>query len=718
MAASTVKSGSVHGRSTLYKKDLPQAGELSDEDVFGAGPELSDDDVFDAPFDDRDENEKGAGWALNILDTITPSWGDEIVAGAMSVLPARGNYDQEVAQARSIQKRYAENEPWDSKSNLSSSAIGLVGGLAPASKLFTGFRAAPAALKGTVGALAAGRGAQAIPAAIKAAKATTRLGRAGEVAAGLGGVGATYAEVNQAGQAEGGADKRVEAIQAGGGAVPVFGAGLGLAAGVLGAGGSRIAQRGFQALRGVENKAARYIAEKLLQSGNTVDDLAATHAKAAETGKPVALADVGPQGVKDAAGATGRTPGPGREIAQGTVLPRQEGQVARVSGDVGEAVGGKPGSFTQTTDELTAQQQAKAKPLYQQAFADPKPVVSSKIVEITNRPSGKAAIQRGLKIAQDEGIPEAELVVRDAAGNITGYSTKALHYAKLALDDMIEAAQRSGDNSAARAYTIMKRELLGEIDRVNPAYAAARKAFAGPAANKNALEAGRKAVNSHPDQIKSEMAGMSEAEQEMYKRGFAQRIIEDVERSPDAGNAARRIFGNTAKRERLRAVLGDEEYSRLAERLGVEDAMYGTYKRTNVGSETAERIAGQSDIDDFLVGQTPAMAQGFVSSLMTGTVGPLVQRIGMGGIANLLRGISQRARGSIARMLFSSKPAEVKAALNAIAKEYKNAQAFQANQEAAIAQISANEKTRTGLPAAAVQGAGQAAEVAAAVSPF
>ena len=157
----------------------------------------------------------------------------------------------------------------------------------------------------------------------------------------------------------------------------------------------------------------------------------------------------------------------------------------------------------------------------------------------------------------------------------------------------------------------------------------------------------------------------------------------------------------------MRAVLGDENYNKLAERLGVEDAMYGSYRRANVGSETAERMSAQSDIDEFLVGQAPEMASGFGRSLMSGSIAPLMQTLGLNGIANLLRGISQRARGHIAKMLFSNDPNDVKMALKAIAKEYNAAKRFQMAQDAAMSQAAAQKEGRAAGGVAASTAYGQ-----------
>ena len=661
---------------------------FSDEEIarMEAGPSdggsLSDEEIAalesSPPADDRDEYEKGAGWALNILDTITPSWGDEIVAAPAALW---GGYDEAVGKARKIQQRYREHEPWDSSRNLGSTALGIVGGLAPATKAYQGVR-----------------GLLRVPTGGKAAQ--TLLGRGAQATGALAGTGALYSEINQTGDVEGGIPERLAAIGEGGVAVPLMGATLGVAGGALGgavAGGGRVAGNIIRGVVAPRRQAARYLAEKLDDAGQTVDDLGRSYDDAAATGKPVVLADVGPQGVKGVAGDVARAPGPGKDTAQKVITQRQEGQVGRVTEDLSEAAGGKPGTFTQTADDLAAQRADEAKPLYDRALGGNKPVKSQKIVEITNRPSGKSALQRGLKIAQDEGIPESELVIRDGKGNVVGYSAKALHYMKMGLDDMIESARRSGDNSAARAYTIMKNELLGEMDRAIPGYRQARDVFAGHSANKRALELGRDAANpsTHPDEIAKTLAGMSQGEREFFRRGFVQRIIEQVENAPDKGNAVGRIFGNTAKRARLRAVLGDEEYAKLAKRFGVEEQMYGTYQQANVGSPTAERIAIRDDLDSFVLGQSPAVAQGFVGSMVSGTIMPLIRAIGMDGLARLLRGIPVRVRAHISKMLFSSDPAQVKAALRAIAKEWKHVQSAKQRTDATIASLGTTDEGQT-----------------------
>lgn len=694
-------------RETLSDDEMSKLIDLGDDDIAA---------MEDAPPELQSEwdngglgDERSAAQALNALNLFSFGFGDEIISASAGAaeLARTGDWDK-ASQAYDERQKYNkdlrdrwEKQPDTTMGDVASYAIGIGAGAPVAAPVF--------------------RGMQAVTRAATGGQAATRLGRFAQNAAASGATGGVAAEAYAYGEAEGNPIERAQQV-AGQGYLPLaIGAGLGLAAPVVGAGVGTVVKKVATSpvFKSARDRAARYIAEQVADTGQTVDDaLEKPFQKAVDTGKPVTLADVGPQGVRDAAATAARAPGPGREIGQKVVTTRQEGQVARVSDDVGDAVGGQPGSFTQTADEISAQRAAEAKPLYDKAMSRGV-LKSKKIIEITNRPSGKSAMERGLKIARDEGIPDDELFVKDAQGNVVGYTTKALHYMKLGLDDMIESAQRSGDNQAARAYTIMKNELLGEMDRLNPDYAAARKVFAGHAANQRALEQGRKAASTrtHPDQIKAEMAKMSDAEREMYRRGFAQKIIEDVENAPDAGNAVSRVIGNTAKRERLRAILGDEEYAKLMKRLGVENDMYATYRSTNVGSETAQRVQSQADMDEFVFGSTPGLAQAIGQSFQTMSVVPLLRAVGMGGIANLLRGMGRRVREEVAKLLFSSNPKDVRKAIQIIRTEYAKELQFRKNQEMAIAGLGSagNDEKKAGV---AIAGGAVAGEAAGQVYPF
>jgi hypothetical protein len=56
-------------------------------------------------------------------------------------------------------------------------------------------------------------------------------------------------------------------------------------------------------------------------------------------------------------------------------------------------------------------------------------------------------------------------------------SVQGLHWVKMALDDMIGSARRSGDDVLARQATRLQQDLLAGMDEMSPAYRAARNAY-------------------------------------------------------------------------------------------------------------------------------------------------------------------------------------------------------------------------------------------------
>jgi len=678
----TYSSAHRHGRSQLYKQTLPPQfkRELTDAEVFGPDVGLTDEQMAALelqhqakPLSDDETNAarflRGAGLGLNLGDEVVGgiTGGAEYLRSGFDSKRAAAAYASEQAKAEDLTKRYEAEQPGESL------ALDLVSGAGAGGAMF--------------------KGAQGVVRGLTGAK---KLGALGNAAA-LGLTGMEGAAAYSAGVApQSAGEKFAAAVDP---TALMVGGGLGMVAGPLGNVVARGASRLGRAFLPAESKAARFIAEKLAQSEMTPEQWAARQADAAASGKPVNLADTGPQGARDAAGMAAREPGEGREFAQQALGTRQEGQGARVADDIRQASGSGGQSFTQTHEQIAAQRAEQAKPLYNKAMTAP-PLKSPALSEIMNRPSAREAMQRGLKIAQNEGVPLDELIITHPDGS-QSFTMKGLHYAQQAMGDMIESAQRTGDNAAARAYTILRNQMLGEVDRMNPAYAQARKVFAGHSANSRALEQGRRATNAHPDQIKSEMAAMSESERDFYRQGFAQRTIEEVEKSPDQANAVKRIFGNQAKRARLKAVLGEDKFAELEQRLGVEAQMFETNQSARLGSQTAERMGASEDFQQFVVGQSPEIAHGMVQSFVTGNIGPLARAAGWPAVMNLLRGVSERTRAHIAKMLLSDNPAQVRKALDMIGKEFKNAKTAQAMRDVATGAAASNKDARTGSGIAA-----------------
>ena len=642
------------------------------------------------PGDNRTLDEQRAGYSMNLVNNATLGWGPEVLAGVDTAVKG-GDYDRNLERARRVQQDYREKESDWSAGNIASGGVGFVLSGGPLTKLYQGATGAIRGVRAGLGAetaaqaaLAAGKTAPTGVAGRIAAAPVTKGGRTVENLTALGLTGTAAGELAPTGQlkAEGmGARMATNAV-------------LGSGAGVLGIAATSAGQKMQNLILSSDRKAARYLAQKFYDSGKNIDEFAEEYFGAAASGKPIAPVDVAPQSVRDAGTAAARMPGAGRDRAVDFLEERQQAMGKRLADDMEVALGKPPGSYVQTADEIAAARSAEAKPYYDKAFEGNRPVSGQKVVELTNRPSGKSAIQQGLKMAQDEGIPLDELVVRDAKGNIVGYTMKAMHYGKMALDDMIDSAVRSGNNQAARNLTTLKNQWLDEMDRLSPDYAQGRRIFAGHSANNRALEAGRKAVNSHPDQIKKDLDGMSRSEQEFYRQGYSQRVVETIESAPDKGNAVNRIFGTQAKRDRMRAVLGDEQYEVLAQRYGLESKMYRTYADVNVGSPTAQRSAAQQDLNEGIASLSPEAAMGMGQSITRGSIMPLINQLGWQRFQAALNAIGARTREKIVKLLFSNDADKVRAGLKLLDREFAIVQKQAQNRQAAAAATAGADEGR------------------------
>jgi precorrin-6B methylase 1 len=93
-------------------------------------------------------------------------------------------------------------------------------------------------------------------------------------------------------------------------------------------------------------------------------------------------------------------------------------------------------------------------------------------------PEAQSNIASFMQRIPDSMIERAKKLAKMSGINMDNEtSTQGMHWVKKALDGEINVAMRSGDSDMARAYTILKKDLLNEMDQINPSYASAREAF-------------------------------------------------------------------------------------------------------------------------------------------------------------------------------------------------------------------------------------------------
>lgn len=398
--------------------------------------------------------------------------------------------------------------------------------------------------------------------------------------------------------------------------------------------------------------------------------------------KPVSIADVSGANVKALGGNVARAPGPGREAVEQFLNQRDAEAGVRMAQDVNSLLA-NGGTAFDTAQGLIAQRAKEAAPLYEQAYAANQSISSPEIDKVLATPAGQRALTNARQLMANDmtlmGKPDPQLTAaaREAAqlglmephgsgtGVAAGLKLQTLDYVKRSLDDMINSAQRAGENNNARVMIGLKGKLVGALDSADEtgAYAQARSIFAGHSSSLDALQEGAKIFNKEPSLIANEISNLSPSEQEFYRLGAADALKTQIARTSSGGNEARAVIGNAYKQAQLRPIFPDQDtFDDFINSAKTESRMFSTKLGTIGGSDTARRVAED----------TGGMGEGVVEPLAragmafaTGepTLGAANLGLAGRGALRLMQQPSLEANAQIAKLLFSSDPADNRAAL-------------------------------------------------------
>lgn len=98
--------------------------------------------------------------------------------------------------------------------------------------------------------------------------------------------------------------------------------------------------------------------------------------------------------------------------------------------------------------------------------------------------------------------------------------------AKKALDDLIDNAQRGGQNNLARELTQFKNELLDAVhaNGRNEAYRTARNSWGSAAENREAIDLGRAALRENSEVSVEQFNALTEGQQRLFRLGFLESL--------------------------------------------------------------------------------------------------------------------------------------------------------------------------------------------------
>lgn len=491
----------------------------------------------------------------NFFQGATFGYGDELVAGARDLLGIE-DYDSALANHRRLVEQGREASP----------------GVAMAAELVGGV-------------MVPGVGFA------KAAQAPSLIGKG----LGLAGAGGLTGAVTGFGIGEGGFDSRLDSAKQGGAigalATPAL---AGLAS--VGAKGGKALYNivGPQSDDMIERAAGNKILQALERNGMTTDDAAKALADLRASGVTgTALADLG-ENLRQFTAAAARVPGKGVQVAADFADTRQAGQAGRLISAFEDALGTTK-ALAPFLDDVSARQMAAAKPLY--AAADAIEVPTAALADFFQDGTFQRALKRGLQIATlEEGAGAVPRINFDDLANTLPPSvpTRWLDLAKRGLDADI-LASRVSDPTYSRALGSFKRRFLSTLDTLNPTYKSARSAWAGEADLLDAADLGRQALTLSPDELAKAVGQLTPSTTAAFRVGMLDYVKGIIEKSPDAADKVKRIFGNERTRNLLGKVLSPDEYDMLDRLLSAEREKFKTLFEIGGNSRTALRQMADAD---------------------------------------------------------------------------------------------------------------------------
>lgn len=522
----------------------------------------------------RGDNERLDAAVRGAADTVTAGFSDEISAGAGALTGIdgqRGNYEGNLRFQRATDAHDAEVNPVARGAGQVAGGL-LLGRLAP--------RMAPA----------------------------NAIGRIKQGA----GLGAAYGGAYGYGSGEGIEDRAIGGMQ-GAATGAAIGAAIPAATGAIGWSYNKLADAtvrpALNAIRSTRNpaqNAMQLTQRSLSRDGLTPEDAAAKMQKAIDAGDDsMMLMDVAGDNTRRLGRNATNIPGEGADKLKQTVFDRQLAQPERVVAAIREGLD-DPERYFGTIDDIIVQRQAAAKPLYEKAWNTPVPF-TQKLEGLLGR--GKVmrdALKRARDLGEAEGISSKQFFAKIADdGTYTVESVpdaRQWDLMKRSLDDIIENEKTILPNGTEKLSNLgrivsgIKREMLDEIDRVNPDYAAARKVYSSSSESLDAIEQGKKLLDADPELARRKLADMSEGDKQLARLGLSKAMTDRVQRMKDGANTVRAIFASPKHRAVLKGAFPDEKSFN-----GFKDAMEREAQKTRTktaiqgNSTTAQQLTDLAD---------------------------------------------------------------------------------------------------------------------------
>lgn len=384
------------------------------------------------------------------------------------------------------------------------------------------------------------------------------------------------------------------------------------------------------------------------------------------------LADVGGKNMQGLLRAAGNVPSEGREALTRGLAKRQDQQLDRVREDIGSAFG-DPKTFTQTVEGLAGSRKANAKPLFDRAFATGTPWTVP-LQNILQRPIMREFVSRAERAAANRGEQFKAIFAQQLPNGKFKFArvpdTEALHRIKMEIDNAIRGIKNRTETSLGnvelRDLVKLKQEFMGTIQ--NGAYKRALNQFAGDSAAMNAIDDGfENGLAMEPEAIVAALKGLTKTEADLWRLGFARKIVNQLRDSGRAGTNRAEILYSPKYLDRMRAAFKDTATGKdFMRKLNLERQMFRTKNAVEGNSTTAAQLA--EGMEAGVEAENIRSAADIGQKLLSGNLsGALISWIGRA--KNAATGLRPEVADQIIRMLTSKDPATVSRAQALVLRE-------------------------------------------------
>lgn len=393
------------------------------------------------------------------------------------------------------------------------------------------------------------------------------------------------------------------------------GAGTGLALGAAGAGAvegvgkvaggvKKLATGYFAPVAEAERRTFGALSSDFENFGPALDKFDIAAGKRA--GTPTMVIDAGGEQTRALARQARQTSPTAGQRLEEPINDRFLDQAARFGRRIRSMVGGRGTNVADDLANLQSMARKANKPAYEKAYRDGAAGVwSPRLEELTSAPAVQEAAANALARGRNRSVADgfsgyAPKIVKNADGSITlgNGNIPDMQFWDLVqreLRDQATKLKQGGSYEEAGAVSTIHKQLLAELDNAVPSFGVARGQASKFFKAGDALEAGENFVKE--DVNLTHAAGilrkMSAPERELFKRGFAAELADQIEKISDKRSVLNSVFVNNGPaRQKILLAMGPHDARELEALLRIETVV--DEARIGLGGSMTARNIGEA----------------------------------------------------------------------------------------------------------------------------